>query len=284
MPAMRDTAESLPLPLRAVRGVARGLFRDDYWRVQIGLTERRHAFLWRRSPLRPVTEAYVKHYGLTVRSGPFAGTTYPDDVVGFAEELAAKLVGAYERELYPAIEETIAEEHDALVNIGHADGLFAVGFARRLPHLSVHAFDLLPTARRLCRGLARRNGVLDRFTFYGAGDVATLRALPVTRPIVMADCEGAEVELLDPERVPWLRDATIIVELHDFFAPGASSDVPARFADSHDVAIVDAQPRYVSDFPDVAALPVSPIDRDLAIQEFRPTRMQWAIMRPRRAG
>jgi hypothetical protein len=278
-----STLIDLPLPLRAVRTLARGVFGDDYWRVQVGLSERRHLLAWRRSPVRPVTLAYVARYGLTVRSGPFAGTSYPEALIGFADLLVPKLAGTYELELYPAIEAAFAEPHGTLVNIGCADGLFAVGSARREPAMRVHAFDLLPTARRVTRALARHNGVLDRLELYGAADVDTLAGLPVDRPLVVADCEGAEIELLDPERVPWLRDALIIVELHDFMAPGASTIVPERFRATHDVEVIDAQARYPLDHPDIAALPVGPIDQVLAVLEFRPVRMQWAVMRPRTA-
>ncbi len=275
--------DTLPAPLRAVRGVARGVFGDDYWRVQVGLTERAVARSWRRSPLRPVTEAYVRRFGLTVRSGPFAGMQYPAEAVGWAEAIVAKLLGAYERELHPAVEAALGERHDALVNVGCADGMFATGCARRDPALAVHAFDLSPTARRICRAVARHNGVLDRFTIYGLADVPALQGLPVERPLVVADCEGAEIELLDPARVPWLRESDVIVELHDFMAPGASEIVPARFAATHDVEIVDAQPRYLIDYPEVRELPLSPIEQELAIQEFRPAPMQWAVMQRRSA-
>lgn len=279
--SMQAPLTDLPLPLRAVRGVLRGVLGDDYWRLQIGLTERRHLLRWRRSPVRPATLAYVQRHGLTVGSGPFAGTTYPEALIGFADLLVPKLAGTYELELYPAIEATFAEEHDTLVNIGCADGLFAVGFARRDPGLRVHAFDLLPTARRVCRALARHNGVLDRFAIHGAADVEQLRGLDVHRPIVVADCEGAEIELLDPARVPWLREATILVELHDFMAPGASTIVPDRFRATHDVEVIEARPRYPLEHPEIAALPVGPVEQELAVLEFRPAPMQWAVMRPR---
>lgn len=271
----------LPLPARALRSVARAVFRDDYWRVQVGITERLHTLRWRRSALRPVTDAYVDRFGLRVRTGPFAGTTFPPEAVGFVDALTAKLLGTYEQELRAAVERVIGADHDLLVNIGCADGLYAVGLARRSPGLRVVAFDLLPTARRLARALARENGVLDRFTFHAEADVETLRALDARNPVVIADCEGCEVALLDPELVPWLRSATILVELHDFLEDSASTVVPGRFADTHDVEIVDARPRYVLDHPEVLELPVSPMEQEFAICEFRPTRMQWAVIRPR---
>lgn len=277
-----DTTDyPLPLPLRAARGVARGILGEDYRRVQIGLTERRHLLAWRRSPVRPVTDAYVERLGLEVAAGPFAGTVFPDETVGFVDGLVSKLVGSYERELHPAVEATVAEDHDALVNFGCADGLYAVGLARRMPDLRVFAYDLLPTARRICRAVARHNGVLDRFAMGGLADIEALRALPVRNPVVVADCEGAELELIDPDAVPWLRDATILVEFHDFAAPRASTIIPERFAATHDVQVLKAEPRYISEYPVLAEVTDSPIEQELALLEFRPAPMSWGVMRPR---
>jgi methylase of polypeptide subunit release factors len=49
-----------------------------------------------------------------------------------------------------------------VIDIGAAEGYYAIGFARRLPAARVIASDLDPVARLLCWLLARRNGVGDR--------------------------------------------------------------------------------------------------------------------------
>jgi hypothetical protein len=80
------------------------------------------------------------------------------------------------------------------------------------------------------------------------------------------DCEGCEGALLQPD---FVGAATIIAELHDFVAPADA--IAARFAATHDVELVPtgAQPPERADA--VA----------LALSEYRPGPMRWAVMTPR---
>ena len=235
--------------------------------------------------MRPVTKRWVAERGLTVRGGPFEGLEYDQSAVGFAEALVAKLIGAYERELHAAIRAVQGDEDiDTVVNVGCAEGYYAVGLAHSTPRLRVHAFDLSPTMRRLCRRMAARNGVLDRITIGSRCDLGTLDALAGRRTLVLADCEGCELELLRPSDVPGLREATVLVELHDFDDPDTTSKVLQRFESTHSAELISSEPRFVTEHPEPGELPgISPVEHELALLEFRPSVMQWAVLRPRAA-
>src|SRR3954471_17960548 len=71
-----------------------------------------------------VTRRFVDWHGLTVSGGPFAGPTYPARP---PLPLAPKLLGIYERELHGAIEAAIRAAPETIVNVGSADGYYAVG-------------------------------------------------------------------------------------------------------------------------------------------------------------
>ena len=75
-----------------------------------------------------VTRRFVAWHGLTVSGGPFAGLAYPDRA---PISLVPKLLGIYERELHGAIEAAIRAQPGLIVNVGAADGYYAVGLARR---------------------------------------------------------------------------------------------------------------------------------------------------------
>jgi hypothetical protein len=274
-----------PAPLAALRTLARLVLRDDYARVQVGLTEFQHRRRWRRSPVRHVTRRWVAERGLTVRGGPFQGLEYDPSAVGFAEALVAKLIGAYERELHDAIRAIQADtEIDSVVNVGCAEGYYAVGLARSAPRLRVHAYDLSPTMRRLCGRMAARNDVLDRVTIGGRCELGTLRTLAGAGSLILADCEGCELELLDPSEVPGLRAATLLVELHDFADPETTSTLLQRFEATHAAELISSEPRFVTEHPEPGELPgISPVEHELALLEFRPSVMQWAVLRPRGA-
>ncbi len=214
--------------------------------------------------LSSVTRAFVSWHGLTVSGGPFAGLRYPD---ASATSLIPKLLGAYERELHGAIEQAVAAEPEQVVNVGAAEGYYAVGLARRCPAARVHAFEADPRACELLARVATANGVA--LEIHGAATIDALDRLPAARTLVVIDCEGCEATLLDPDRVPILRTATIIAELHDFAVPGDT--VTARFVATHEVTIVPTGPQ--------------PPERDsklsLALSEYRPGPMRWAVLIPR---
>jgi hypothetical protein len=81
------------------------------------------------------------------------------------------------------------------------------------------------------------------------------------------DCEGCERALLEPER---LATATILVELHDFLEPGVSDVIVERFRATHAVTLIQTAPRP----------PERGSALGLALSEYRPGPMRWAVLRP----
>ena len=219
-----------------------------------------------------------------VASGPFAGMRYIDNAHG--SRLIPKLVGSYEAELHGVIEQMIKAAPPVVIDVGCAEGYYAVGFARALPQSSVVAFDISDEARRLCGELARANGVAGRVAIEGRCDCETLHRLPLTGALLIVDCEGFELELLRPDRVPGLAHTTILVELHDCFVPGLSVELLARFRDTHRVRLFPLQGRDPGDYPTLRGL--KPQDQLRAVDEDRrsngqPLEQQWALLEPRYA-
>jgi hypothetical protein len=243
----------------------------------------RHLTAWRRLPVARITRAYIAANGLVVRGGPFAGLRYPRYAVGRAELLVPQLLGAYEQELHAEVEGVLAARFDTIVDIGSSDGYYAVGFALKSPSSHVLAFEMNPFPARVCRALARENGVESRVDLRGECRPDDLLDLPDGSLFVLCDAEGAELELMDPERAPRLRDASAIVELHEFASPGVGEAISRRFAGTHDVRFVHSGPRFVADYPALMSVPgVGYMDREMAVSEFRHSRISWAVLMPRR--
>jgi len=241
--------------------------------------QRRHVErLLRRLGLPRLLRAYSARHGFVVRSGPFAGMKYATRAVGSA--LIPKLVGSYESELHGVLSQILATPYDAIVDIGCAEGYYAVGLALHVPGARVFAFDIDPLGRRLCRAMARANGVAQRVTVAGRCDAGGLQARLQNkrRALVVCDCEGCEMDLLQPERTPALRHADILVELHDGVDPTISRVVPQRFAQTHDLILVPAAAtRDPALWPDLDFLDEA--DRRLAVSELRHgPQQQWAYL------
>ncbi len=192
-----------------------------------------------------------------------------------------KLLGTYEQELAPLIRTICALELDCIIDVGAAEGYYAVGFAlaAKAPVIAFEAHG--PEA---LLELAASNGVANKVTGHGLCDATALRQAfdGTTRACLMMDIEGGECVLLDPLVVPALSRAWIIVEVHDCFLPGTTALLKRRFADSHFIEDVVSTLRQPKDFP--LAYSTKWFDPSMYYLEFmgeRPTTMNWLYMTPK---
>lgn len=215
--------------------------------------------------------------GTHIRAGLFAGMDY---VVNAAEgALLPRLLGVYERELQPSLRAFASEGLEHVVDIGCAEGYYAVGLARLMPEATVNAYDTNAVARRRCGLLAQANGVADRVVirdeFYGE-EFERYRG---TRTLVFIDAEGFEDDILRPDLYPALAGFNLIVETHPMHRPGVIARLIQRFGSSHAITRIDPSIEQAQ-LPDVI-LQRAHIDMVLALWEWRAGPTPWLVMRPR---
>lgn len=236
------------------------------------------------SSLRPSSVA-VRHTlrvsGGKVISGPFAGMQYIDAAVGSAH--LPKIAGTYESELAPAIEAEIKRGPKHLVDIGSAEGYYAVGLAWRIPGMQVTTFETSKEGRALMAKLAVANRVYDRFTVHGTCTPEDLAAtLQKTEPgLLICDIEGGEMEVLDVDAVPDLAKWNILCEVHDCIRAGITEELRARFAPFSDIAEIRAVPRTSRDLPTPVRNPMLRPWLTKQLDEYRPGPMTWLYITPR---
>lgn len=224
-----------------------------------------------------ITQTFVAQHGLCVLDGPFAGMTYVPRAVGSA--FIPKLLGSYECELHDILRQTVSHSPQTVVDIGCAEGYYAVGLARRMPSAHVYAFDTDPAGQRLCREMAAANCVADRVTVAGTCSLTRLNALLKAGTLLVCDCEGCEADLLRPDLVPGLAQTVVLAELHHWIVPSIAQTLAGRFEVTHDVCFVTSAVRNPAQYPALAFLPAA--DRATAVSEFRPAGQQWACFIPK---
>jgi hypothetical protein len=244
--------------------------------------------LRRAVPVRYRPIGYLNHLaqrrtGGRVRAGPFAGMRYIDASVGSC--FIPKLLGTYERELACKIEWICRRQPKLFIDIGAAEGYYAIGLALRIAQAQVVAFEQDEKGQIALAAMAQLNGVADRLTVRGRCEPEDLAAALEGNPaaVVICDVEGYEQALLDPAKVAGLVDAILLVETHEFLRPGVTDALCSRFARSHDIERIWQEPRDRAEFPwrtlGTMLLPVSYLD--WAVSEWRPERMSWLWMTPR---
>jgi len=232
---------------RAIHRIARlTVSSDTAWHTLAGSVIRGSQFLCAvrdaHTVERIVKDSRSLHEILSrnhVITGPFEGLDY-NGIRSFCSSLYPKLLGTYEHELESVVKAAIDEAYDLVVDVGAADGYYAVGFAFKNPKTQVIAFEQDPRARVQLANLAQINGVSEQLTIKGRCDPSNLLELPPARGLMIVDCEGFEEQLLGAEAISHLKNWDFIIETHDGYHQGITARLAQRFAATHRVQWIEA--------------------------------------------
>jgi hypothetical protein len=210
-----------------------------------------------------------------VLSGLFAGLRYPD-FTAFGSSLPPKLLGTYEAELHPALRQ-LRKHYDLIIDVGCAEGYYAVGLALVYPNTPVHAYDINAKARAFASGMAKLNGVASDVHLHELASQQTFHACQNKSALIIVDCEGFERFLFSHENIAYLELSDLIIELHPKPYPDLVQYLHSLFQASHECSFVDS----ISDAEKSTAAAVlaqlSEQDKRFSVSEFRPGPQQWLV-------
>ena len=224
-----------------------------------------------------IQNTFIKHQGTVVMQGPLSGMDFLSESAEGCH--IAKLLGCYEQPLQPFIEQAIANAYPIILNIGCAEGYYAVGMARRMPDSHVLAHDLNPKAQQVCAELASKNHVSARVSVGGLFTPENFAAYEGTSTLVMCDIEGAERELLNPLEAPALKGMDIIVESHECLISGVTQLLIDRFKETHNITLVQDDGQRRLDAPPQWFMNFAHLDQLLATWEWRSGATPWLVMK-----
>jgi hypothetical protein len=230
-----------------------------------------HLLIYHRAVLR---DWLMRTHGGVVQGGPFAGLQCLLQPARHFQP--PMLLGSYESELHDVIADIARRPYEKVLNIGCGEGYYAVGLARLLPGAQVHAFDVDPVCQKVCVNVAQANGCADRVVVSGGCTLAELERLAANNTLVVCDCEGAELELLDPQQVPQLSRCDFLIECHEFLNPAITPVLTERFHKTHHVKYIPNT--WVNPNAIAALQPLRPVQRFVAVWEGRPGLTPWLVL------
>jgi len=193
--------------------------------------------IWQYIVLKYLKKPRLLGMDLEIMAGPFKGMRYITKAN--CSRLMPKIIGCYESAMTPWILDIPSRKYDVILDVGCAEGYYAVGFAYRNYAKTVYAFDIEKEALDNARQLSALNHVEDKICFEGLCDVEKISTLCENRKsLIFCDIEGGEDDLLDPDKIPALRTIDMIIESHDFIVPGMINKLIERFQGTHHIEIV----------------------------------------------
>ena len=220
---------------------------------------------------------------LKVLHGVFAGMKYPGKL-SIGSGFFPKLLGSYEKEIEPVLETICDSNYSEIVDIGCAEGYYAVGLAMRIKTAKIFAFDANTKANRLCQAMAELNGVSERVITGSFCDADTLINLPLTeKALIVSDCEGYEKELFTNNNLPFLARHELLIEVHDFIDIEISSYLRKIFESTHSIqvfsSIDDIKKAQLYEYKELEGLSLE--EKKQILDEYRPAIMEWFYLKPR---
>jgi hypothetical protein len=232
---------------------------------------RRGAIRWlRKQGVLDLALKVAEHFNYTVQGGPFRGMRYTRAAV-LTHHTTPNLLGTYERQLYPFLEEAACRS-DLIVDIGSAEGYFAVGLAR-LTRRPVVAFDVNGSERQMIREMAELNQVTDLVTVCDwCSSERLVDLVSGKRALVFCDIDGGEFSLFTPDAVEALDGCDVFIELHG--GPEENRSLIERFVGRHPI-ILD----HPKEPAGAASLSLLGADAARMAAEYRDFQ-QWLVLRP----
>ncbi len=175
---------------------------------------------------------------MVVLNGNFKGMKYPG-MRSRNSSLYPKFLGSYELELQSVFEEIISKQYDQILDVGCAEGYYAVGLAMRIPKATVYAYDIEAESRDLTEKMAHLNGVAERVKIESSCTTQTLASFSFKgRSLIISDCEGYEKSLFTKDCLSNLKNTDLLIETHDFMDVTISTYLEELFSKTHDLEII----------------------------------------------
>ena len=216
-----------------------------------------------------------------VLNGPFSGMVYLNESVWGS--ITPRWIGSYESWLWPVVEEIIASSYTRIIDVGCAEGYYAVGFARALPGAEVFAYDLDPESRAQVARLWRLNGQPGKLSIHGLLDHRELSRLGTPGSLLVCDIEGGEMQLLNPALCSALTQMDILVEVHETGSTSVAANAKVlqeRFQTSHEAAVIRDVTR-ATELQHVSHLDTATLKK--ATSEGRPYEQMWLWLKANRS-
>jgi len=243
-----------------------------------------HCKLFERTRKYFLPKLYGSTEDVRVLTGPFAGMKY-HNTSSFGP-ITPKWLGSYEWEIQDLVERMCVNAYENIVNIGSAEGYYAVGLAWRSPRSNILAFDIDPLARREVVELAKQNGVGDRLDVGSA--CRRLDWVPPGNNLLFVDIEGAEGDFLNPQTTPYLLQFDILVELFELArsARDLESLLRDRFETTHVIERRTQTDRTEWQARNQKVWGKRLTDKDVAraTNEFRTEHQVWLWIEKKKAG
>jgi hypothetical protein len=222
--------------------------------------------------------------GNRVKYGIFQGLQLVESTWWGSGDRAGMLLGLYEREVAEWLSGRPAGSK--LIDVGAADGFYAVGAVACLSFDYAYCFESSQEGRLIIPENAQLNGVEQLVDVRHTCTPTSLLGLVHehnlnnSRTVILIDIEGGEWDLLAPDVLTAVAACTLIVELHEFDrgAQERLATLLEHARENFSATFLRTGARNPNIFPEISDW--SDDDRWAICSEGRECQMRWLVLEP----
>lgn len=215
-----------------------------------------------------------------VAYGRFSGMTLSNNVWWGRLDFAGKILGTYEKQVIDKLVE-LSRPGGLFIDIGSADGFFAVGMLRGGWFSRAVCFEISEKGREVTGENASKNDVFEKITIRGqAASTEIMSEVSQAEDVViLCDIEGAEFALFDDFLLKQLSGKSIVIEVHSHLVDGGDQlrdELVKRAKRYFKTEIMSREAIPVGAFSELSVL--SDDERMLAFSEGRGAAGEWLVL------
>ena len=227
-----------------------------------------------------------KKFKGVVKYGPFKGLKLSEKVWWSHTDMGSILFGFYEKEILEEVLKTsINKEKKNFIDIGAADGYYAIGVLKSNLYDHSYCFELTKKGREVIKENSILNNVFKKISIHGEVDTLLSNYLPfyiLNNSLILIDIEGHEFNLLSLEFLKEIKYAKVIIEIHEYFHEDGVrmlEELKKKLKIFFEIKEITTQQRNLAPFIELDNF--SDSDRWLLCSEGRYKKGKWLILNPK---
>ena len=231
-----------------------------------------------------VLNKIILEHGHQVAYGTFKGMKLSKNTYWSKNDIITHILGVYEKHVLKKIIEFSKKGNYPFIDIGAADGYFAIGMAFSETFKKISAFEIDEEGRWSLNRNIQNNLCKDKVVVDIEANFETLKDIVDKNKsaVILIDIEGSEFDLLDDNLLQLLSNCYIVCELHPTLSANGfeKQDMLINNAKAFfDVSIIQRESYCPNKFSELNEF--TDEERLIAFGEGRENNMNWLILEPK---
>ncbi|MCZ4221810.1 hypothetical protein [Pedobacter rhodius] len=180
-------------------------------------------------------QVLLEMVGNSVYYGPFTGLKIPDSLIPHLT--IPEVLGLYESCLFNVWSKLLSKNIKNILVVGGHYGYYSAGLSYFYQPDQVYIFETDITCHHLILDWIEPNN-LNNFHIYESATEQIFKGWENEVDLIICDCEGEEMILLDPIQFPWQQQTKIVIELHPFYRENLTGTISKKFSKTHHLELI----------------------------------------------